>query len=443
MSLFRRDKGAGLGCDIATHLLSQDLIYVGGGSVVSLLGVWRAHGLDDVLRECWRRGIVLCGLSAGSLCWFQEAVTAFHGPPERVQGLGLLPYSNCVHYDGEPARRESYHGFLAEGMPPGYAASDGAALHFRGESLAAVVSSRPHATRVLGRGGRWGHLRGRAAGSLARGVPNVDGGLRRGRMGRTILAMGGGGFTMEPDNPALDDFILTLAPAREPKILFLPTASGDPNAQISAFRSAFGDRACRPIHLSLFRLEQQPWDLRQLLLSQDIVYVGGGSMRNLLAIWREHGIDLLLREAWEQGVVLAGISAGAMCWFQNGITRSAGSPRRPPGSASCPAASACTATATRRGCRSCSTRSRAACCPTATPPTTASACCSRTSSSCASSARDPAHAPTASARGAHGAIRRPSSSPSCSAAPPFGLRRDVPADIREFRAERYGAAGRR
>ena len=105
VSLFRRDKGAGLGGDIAAHLLAQDLIYVGGGSVVSLLGVWRAHGLDDVLRRCWELGIVLCGLSAGSLCWFGEAVTAFHGPPQRVAGLGLLPYSNCVHYDGEPARR--------------------------------------------------------------------------------------------------------------------------------------------------------------------------------------------------------------------------------------------------------------------------------------------------------------------------------------------------
>ena len=126
VSLFRRDKGAGLGCDIATHLLSQDLIYVGGGSVISLL--------------------VLCGLSAGSLCWFADAVTAFHGPPQRIPCLGLLPYSNCVHYDGEPARRASYHQFLSDGMPPGYAASDGAALHFRGESLAGVVSSRPQAT---------------------------------------------------------------------------------------------------------------------------------------------------------------------------------------------------------------------------------------------------------------------------------------------------------
>jgi dipeptidase E len=105
VSLFRRDKGAGLGSDVAAHLLAQDLIYVGGGSVVSLLGVWAAHGLDDVLRRCWELGIVLCGLSAGSLCWFGEAVTAFHGPPQRVTGLGLLPYSNCVHYDGEPARR--------------------------------------------------------------------------------------------------------------------------------------------------------------------------------------------------------------------------------------------------------------------------------------------------------------------------------------------------
>jgi peptidase E len=145
VSLFRRDKGAGVGRDVAEHLLDQDLIYVGGGSVISLIAVWRAHGLDEVLRECWLRGVVLCGLSAGSLCWFSEAVTAFHGTPQRVPALGLLPYSNCVHYDGEPARRESYHRFLREGMAPGYAAGDGAALHFRGESLAGVVSSRPKA----------------------------------------------------------------------------------------------------------------------------------------------------------------------------------------------------------------------------------------------------------------------------------------------------------
>jgi peptidase E len=145
-------------------------------------------------------------------------------------------------------------------------------------------------------------------------------------MARTIFAMGGGGFTAEPHNPALDDFILSLARRREARILFLPTASGDPGAQIAAFRATFANRACRPEHLSLFRLEHEPADLRELILDQDIVYVGGGSMRNLLAIWREHGLDRILREAWESGVVLAGLSAGAMCWFEHGITRSTGRP---------------------------------------------------------------------------------------------------------------------
>jgi dipeptidase E len=143
---------------------------------------------------------------------------------------------------------------------------------------------------------------------------------------RTIFAMGGGGFTADPSNPALDDYILSLARRREPRILFLPTASGDPNAQIAAFRAAFGGGACRPRHLSLFRLEHEPEDLRALILAQDIVYVGGGSMRNMLAIWREHGLDLILREAWEAGVVLAGLSAGGMCWFEHGITCSTGRP---------------------------------------------------------------------------------------------------------------------
>jgi dipeptidase E len=145
VSLFRRDKGGGIDADVAGHLLAQDLIYVGGGSVVSLLGVWRAHGLDEVLRECWAQGTVLCGLSAGSLCWFAEAITAFHGAPCRIEGLGLLPWSNCVHYDGEPGRRASYREAVLDGMVPGYAAEDGAALHFVGSELERVVSSRPRA----------------------------------------------------------------------------------------------------------------------------------------------------------------------------------------------------------------------------------------------------------------------------------------------------------
>ncbi len=142
ISLFRREQGP---ADPRRHLLSQDLIYVGGGSVISLLGVWRAHGIDSVLREAWAAGIVLCGLSAGSLCWFTEAVTGFHGEPRRVEGLGLLPFSNCVHYEPGSDRRLAYQGFIREGMRPGYAAGDGAALHFTGSKLSAVVTSRPQA----------------------------------------------------------------------------------------------------------------------------------------------------------------------------------------------------------------------------------------------------------------------------------------------------------
>lgn len=146
VSLFRRDRGAGaVEGDLEAHLLSQDLIYVGGGSVVSLLGAWRAHGLDRILKAAWRKGVVLCGLSAGSLCWFSEAVTAFHGAPSVVRGLGLLPFSNCVHYDGEPQRREEYRRFVGDGVRPGFAADDGAALHFEHRRLAQVVSSRPRA----------------------------------------------------------------------------------------------------------------------------------------------------------------------------------------------------------------------------------------------------------------------------------------------------------
>lgn len=145
LSLFRRDRGAGaVEGDIESHLMEQDLIYVGGGSVLSLLGTWRAHGVDTMIERAWRSGVMLCGLSAGSLCWFDEAQTAFHGPPERVQGMGLLPWSNCVHYDAEPERAIEFKEAIASGqIGPGYGADDGAALHFVGSELAEVISSRP------------------------------------------------------------------------------------------------------------------------------------------------------------------------------------------------------------------------------------------------------------------------------------------------------------
>ncbi len=142
LTLFRRDRA--IAC-VREHLLSQDLIYVGGGSLVSLLGVWKAHGIDAIVKEAWETGVVLCGLSAGALCWFADSVTAYYGAPERVEGMDLLPWSFTAHYDSEPERRDEFHRLLCDGMRPGYAADDGTALHFRGRLLHRVVSSRPSA----------------------------------------------------------------------------------------------------------------------------------------------------------------------------------------------------------------------------------------------------------------------------------------------------------
>lgn len=142
LPLFRRTEP-----DLRAFVLGQDVIYVGGGNTVSMLAVWRAHGLDIVLREAWDRGAVLCGLSAGALCWFEGGTTDSLGnglSPLR-DGLGLLPGSFCPHYDGETERRPTYRAALLGGLPSGYAAGDGAGLHFVGPELREAVSSRPGA----------------------------------------------------------------------------------------------------------------------------------------------------------------------------------------------------------------------------------------------------------------------------------------------------------
>jgi dipeptidase E len=144
---------------------------------------------------------------------------------------------------------------------------------------------------------------------------------------RRILAMGGGGFTMQDRSRALDRLVLTLTGKTVPRVCFLPTASGDPRDQTTRFRERFSGWPCEPSVLSLFHLGRDRIDPRTHLLAQDAIYVGGGSMRNLLAVWREHGVHDTMRSAWERGIVLAGLSAGAMCWFEGGITMSGGAPR--------------------------------------------------------------------------------------------------------------------
>ena len=144
-----------------------------------------------------------------------------------------------------------------------------------------------------------------------------------------IVALGGGGFSMEPDNPLLDDFILSL-PRRQPaRVCFIPTASAESATYIAKFYRAFAGR-CLPTDLTLFdpaALPRRPAntsDLSAFVMEQDVFYVGGGNTANLLAIWRAHGLDKLLRKAWRSGAVLSGISAGMLCWFSGGLTDSFG-----------------------------------------------------------------------------------------------------------------------
>lgn len=136
--------------------------------------------------------------------------------------------------------------------------------------------------------------------------------------------MGGGGFTAGREDPALDELVLRLTGKPRPRICLLPTAGGDSMYQIRCFYETYADQLCEPNHVSLFRLGRQPVPLREHLLAQDAIYVGGGSMVNLLAIWHAQGLDEILREAWEAGVVLAGLSAGSMCWFEWGVTTGSG-----------------------------------------------------------------------------------------------------------------------
>lgn len=135
-----------------------------------------------------------------------------------------------------------------------------------------------------------------------------------------IVAMGGGGFSMEPENSLLDDYILGLARREKPKICFIPTASGDSDKYIVRFYSAFMQRPCIPCHLSLFNPPTS--NLKSFLFEQDIIYVGGGNTKNLIALWKEWGLEQVLREAWASGMILAGLSAGCICWFEEGVTDS-------------------------------------------------------------------------------------------------------------------------
>ncbi|WP_233233790.1 peptidase E [Bordetella sp. LUAb4] len=150
---------------------------------------------------------------------------------------------------------------------------------------------------------------------------------------RRILAIGGGGFLMEDAPSPIDEYVVRLTGKTRPRICFVGTASGDLSTHIEKFHLAYGDLGCETSHLAFFRSTDDRSitlsDMRARLLAQDAIFVGGGNTKSALAVWREWGLDSVLKEAWDSNVLLAGMSAGAMCWFQAGLTDSWGTPYRP------------------------------------------------------------------------------------------------------------------
>jgi peptidase E len=132
--------------DLEDFVLSSDAVWVGGGSVVNLLALWRVHGLDVVMRRAWESGVVLAGVSAGSICWHVGGTTDSFGPELRVvtDGLAMLPHANGVHHDSEPARHPAALAAVESGeLPVMYCTDEGAGLLYRGTELVDVVSDRP------------------------------------------------------------------------------------------------------------------------------------------------------------------------------------------------------------------------------------------------------------------------------------------------------------
>jgi len=143
---------------------------------------------------------------------------------------------------------------------------------------------------------------------------------------KQIISIGGGGFYRNGENLELEKYIIRQSGAENPRVAFVPTASGEPDHYIASFYAAFLRLGCRPSVLTLFKRAPE---LRSFLLAQDVIYVGGGNTKSLLAVWRDWGVAEVIREAWESGVVLAGVSAGAICWFEQGLTDSFSDGLRP------------------------------------------------------------------------------------------------------------------
>ena len=138
-------------------------------------------------------------------------------------------------------------------------------------------------------------------------------------MKKQIIAIGGGGFGRSPGEGLIEKYLLDQSEKDVPNICFIPTATGDNEAYKVNYYSTFSKLDCSPSHLDFFK--RTP-DLKELILKQDVIFVGGGNTKSMLAVWKDWGLDLLLKEAYEKGVIMSGVSAGAICWFDQGITDS-------------------------------------------------------------------------------------------------------------------------
>jgi dipeptidase E len=136
---------------------------------------------------------------------------------------------------------------------------------------------------------------------------------------KQIIAIGGGGFGRAIKDLKIEKYIKSQSSKPNPKICFIPTATGDDQSYIDNFYKAFNELGCETSHINFFK---RTIDLKSHILNQDIIYVGGGNTKSMLAVWKEWGLDLILEEAYQEGIIMSGVSAGAICWFKKGITDS-------------------------------------------------------------------------------------------------------------------------
>ena len=136
---------------------------------------------------------------------------------------------------------------------------------------------------------------------------------------RQVIAIGGGGFGRTQESNLIEQYILDQTSKKNPKICFIPTATGDLDPYVVNFYSVFSKLNCETSHISFFK---RTIDLKAHIQKQDVIFVGGGNTKSMLAVWRDWGLDLILKDAYDRGVVMSGVSAGAICWFEAGLTDS-------------------------------------------------------------------------------------------------------------------------